>query len=206
MNRRRRLGCNDDPDPGGGVRAGGLVRHLPGGYAAQGEGCGRRAERVAFGPAHAVAGAPLHPSHPAGAGRRAPAAPSPPGGAWRRHRGEASPPRPPSETPELAATPLPPPSQADGSAAPLPEPAAPGLCNSDLTAGARLGPVRARGGAAVRRRPPPSRCRAPGFAGRGRGWSGSERGSWPRASPARPTQLGAGARLSPAPCCPPSGC
>lgn len=35
MSRGRRLGCNNDPDPGGGVRAGGLVRHLPGGYAAQ---------------------------------------------------------------------------------------------------------------------------------------------------------------------------
>lgn len=43
--RCRWLGCHNDPDLGGGVRAGGLVRHLPGGYAAQGEGCGRRAQR-----------------------------------------------------------------------------------------------------------------------------------------------------------------
>lgn len=123
--RRQRHGCSNDPDPGGGVRAGGLVRHLPRGYAAQGEGCGRGAERGALGPAHAGARAPLHPSHPAGAGRRAAAASSSPG------RGPESPPersrRPSPTLRHSRAGHDPPPSQAEGGASPLPEPARRGL-------------------------------------------------------------------------------
>lgn len=76
--RRHRLDPSNDPDPGGGVRAGGLVRHLPGGYAAQGEGCGRRAKRGALGPA-----SPLAPRRKKGAGKPHP---HPPG------RGLESPP------------------------------------------------------------------------------------------------------------------
>lgn len=72
--RDRRLDCHNDPDPGGGVRVGGLVRHLPGGYSAQGEGCGPKAHREPLGGSAApLLSSPLPP--PPLLGRRNPAPP-----------------------------------------------------------------------------------------------------------------------------------
>lgn len=148
--RRRRLhGCSNDPDPGGGVRAGGLVRHLPGGYAAQGEGRGRGAERGTLGPAHAglraQLRAPLHPSHPAGAGRRAAAASSSPGRGLESPPGRSRPSSPTLRHSRAGHDPLSPLSSPLTGRGRCRSPARAGgarpLRSSNLTAGAKLGPA-----------------------------------------------------------------
>lgn len=173
------------------------MRHLPGGYAAQGEGRGRRAERERSAPAHARTGATLHPSHPARAGRRAPAAPAP--GPPPAGSGVATGERAPSETPGLATTSLSRPWRAHDA---LPEPAGPSWrrprsLQCSFSAGTRLGPLRTRDPSL-----PPGVRSVPGSAGRAwgsRGRSSSKRGRRQRAPRDRPTKPGGGAGLFSAP-------